>query len=137
MTKIVTPLGSAADLTYGAAVALTIASGSVTRTGTSHTITSESGSSDNLDLIAGGSDGDVITIRPTIGHDITVRHNQNAANAANILLAADTEFVMDEDDNNIRLRYDAAFDTNGAWIEASRNEQAAGGLDLGQIWGND
>ena len=122
---IVTIGASALDLTYGAAVVLTIASGSVTRTGTSHTLTSESGSSDNLDLIAGGSDGDVIVIRPTIGHNITVRHNQTAGNTNNILLAADTAFLMDEDDNNLRLRYDAAFDTNGAWIEAGRDEPPA------------
>lgn len=102
---------------------LTIASGDVTVTKSYHTIAGESGAADNLDGIVGGSDGDLLTIRPSSDSvTITVRHNQNAAATKNILLNGDSNIALDDEDDTLTLLYDAALDTNGAWIEFSRGD---------------
>ncbi|KKM18048.1 hypothetical protein LCGC14_1669620, partial [marine sediment metagenome] len=101
---------------------LTISSGSVTATGSYHTIAGESGADDNLDLIVGGVDGDLLILRPSSDAvTITVRHNQNAANANNILLSTNSAATLDDEDDVLVLLYDAGLDTNGAWIEVVRN----------------
>lgn len=59
--------------------ALTISGGSVTATRGFHTITSESGVTDDLDLIAQTTltqDTSLLYLKATTGHTITVRHNQ-------------------------------------------------------------
>lgn len=60
--------------------ALTISGGSVTATRGFHTITSEAGVTDDLDLIAQttlSQDTTLLMLKATTGHTITVRHNQS------------------------------------------------------------
>lgn len=113
------------DLIFNGATTLTIASGDVTRTGFYHSLAGESGSTDNLDGIEGGTDGQLLLLR--VSDDtvrITVRNNQNAGATKNILLAGGDQngqnYVMDDFFDQLLLIYNEALDTNGAWVEVSR-----------------
>lgn len=96
---------------FGGIEILTISGGSVARTATSsfYAIESEIGVADNLDTITGGSDGDVIIIRPVSGDTITVRDN-----IGNIQL--NSNFAMDDPADKLFLIFDASLNK---WCEAS------------------
>lgn len=96
---------------FGSIEVLTISGGSVARSATSsfYAIESEIGVADNLDTITGGSDGDVIIIRPQSGDTITVRDN-----IGNIQL--NSNFAMDDPADKLFLIYDASLNK---WCEAS------------------
>ena len=53
---------------------LTIATGAVTRTRSYHTISAQTGTTDDLDTINSGTQGDLLVIQAYAGHTITVRH---------------------------------------------------------------
>ncbi len=100
-----------AVINFGGIEVLDIAGGSVARSATSsfYAIASEIGVADNLDTITGGSDGDMIAIRPVSGDTITVRDN-----IGNIQL--NSNFSMDNPADKMLLIYDASI---SKWCEAS------------------
>lgn len=109
------------SLVFKGDTTLTIVSGDVTVTGFYHTIAGEGAANDDLIGIIGGSDGEIIVIRPSSDSvTITVKHNGSAAASDNILLNDDIDYVMDQEDDALFLLYDAGLDTNGAWFELSR-----------------
>ncbi len=135
LTGDVTVSGSGKSLTandfrLGAIVNLTISTGDVTQTGSYHSIEVETPASpDQLDGITAGADGQLLFIRPQDDTEtITVAHDQHAAATNNILLNADTNYAMDDIDDFMLLIYDAAQDTNGAWVEVSRGQGAVANL---------
>ena len=91
---------------------LTIATGSITRTGSAHTVDTQSDdSTDDLDTIAGGTDGDYITITAAnTARTIVVKDAVD-----NILTADSSDFSIDDIDKSITLRFDG---TN--WKEVAR-----------------
>lgn len=98
----------------GAVPVLTIASGSVTITNDSHQIAPESGTADTLSTIVGGYHNQILTLSSdTDTNTITVDE------AGNIKLAG--SFVMDDSDDRLTLRYNAAFNF---WSELSRADNA-------------
>lgn len=109
---------------------LTIATGDIAATQDYHRIDTEAdAASDNLDGITGGSDGDILLIRPeNTARTVVVRHNQNAANVKNILLQGGNNYTMDDDSDMLLLVYEGGIDTNGAWIEIARSVRAHGEL---------
>ena len=94
------------------ATELTISSGSITRTGSAHTVDTESdAASDDLTTIAGGTDGDYITIwAADDGRTVVVKNGSD-----NILTADGADFSIDTDDKAMTLRYDGS-----NWKEVSR-----------------
>ena len=112
---------TANDFRLGAIANIQISTGDVTQTGSYHSIETESAADDQLDGISAGSDGQLLFIRPQDDSEtITVAHDQNAAATNNILLDGNTSYAMNDIDDYMFLIYDAALDTNGAWIEISR-----------------
>jgi hypothetical protein len=103
-------------INFGTLETLTIATGVVTRTSTSSffNIAAESGSSDDLDTINGGSDGDVIVLRPDTGDTITVRDN-----IGNIQLVGN--FVMDNEADKLTLIFDSGI---SKWCEIASSGNA-------------
>jgi hypothetical protein len=103
-------------INFGAPETLTISTGVVTRTSTtSHfVIAAESGTSDDLDTINGGSDGDVIVLSPDSGDTITVRDN-----IGNLQLASN--FSMDNPADKITLIYHNAI---SKWCEITSSGNA-------------
>lgn len=102
-------------INIGAAVELTISSGAVTATAGCHTIDTQSdAASDDLDSINGGTDGDIITIRPeNAARTVVVKHG-----TGNIKLCAGEDFSMDESNDSLALQ---RFGSN--WVELSRQSQ--------------
>jgi len=100
------------------ATELTIATGSITRTGSAHTVDTESdAASDDLDTIAGGTDGDYITIRANNdARTVVVKHG-----TGNIITTDNSDFSIDTDDKSITFRYDG---TN--WREVCRAAGSGG-----------
>ena len=127
----VTIVGSGKSLTtndfrLGSISNIQIATGDVTQTGSYHSIEAETAADDQLDGISAGSDGQLLFIRPQDDAEtITVDHNKNSAATNNILLDADTSYLMNDIDDYMFLLYDVSLDTNGAWIEISRGSGAA------------
>lgn len=116
------------NLKMEAATELTMdAGGDITVTQVYHNVdTNADGASDDLDGIVGGNDGQILIIRPNDdGRTVVVRHNQNAATTKNILLSNNTNYSMDAEHDMLMLIYEAALDTNGAWVEIARG---AGGV---------
>jgi hypothetical protein len=73
----------------GAQTEVTLSSGAITITGPGqYIVTSESGATDDLTDINGGSEGDIIYLSGTSGDTITVKHD-----AAKIAIGQD--FVLD------------------------------------------
>ena len=72
-----------------AASALTIASGAVTATQNLHTITSESGTTDDLATITAAADRTLLLLQATATHTITVKHG-----TGNISLNGAVDFVL-------------------------------------------
>ena len=113
----------AADFRLDSATELTISTGDVAITQSYHRIDTQSDdATDNLDGMTGGNDGAILIIRPeNDARTVVVRHNQNAANAKNILLAGGSSATLDDIEDYVLFIYDVNLDTNGAWIELSRN----------------
>ena len=89
------------NIALDTAVELTIASGAVTKTYSHHTITVQSGSTDDLDTISGGAQGEVILIRPTDGaKTIILKHN-----TGNIWNPSTEDVTLDDADDYAVLVY--------------------------------
>ena len=97
---------------------VTIASGAITYSSAYMVVDTEGGaSSDNLDTINGGVDGDEVSIRSTTGaRDITIR--DNGTSGGNILLKKNLDVLLDESYDMITLKYRGS---DGNWFEVSRS----------------
>ena len=103
---------------------LTISSGAITPTQFWHTVDTESdASSDNLDTIAAGFDGEFLLLRPANdARTILVRHNQAPGATNNILNADnDADINMTAINRSVLFQYQVDRDTNGAWAEITRS----------------
>ncbi|KKM71311.1 hypothetical protein LCGC14_1431890, partial [marine sediment metagenome] len=126
----------AADFRLDSATELTLdASGDIAITQSYHRVdTLSDAGTGNLDGMTGGNDGAILLIRPeNDGRTVIVRHNQNAANAKNILLAGDDSATLAGISDYIMFIYDVNLDTNGAWIEISRSTEASAYFDADAI----
>lgn len=104
-------VGPDGELNFGAAVQLTIALGAITATKSYHTVETEGGAStDDLDTIGGGTEGDVLAIRPANGSHTVVAKNATG----NLRLNGD--YSMDEAVSTLTLLFDGS-----NWLELSRN----------------
>lgn len=101
----------------GAPSTLTIASGTVTVTGRYHLIDTEAAAaSDNLAGMAGGSDGDIVAIRPANdARTVVVTHEDTEATTATerFNLPGDASITLDDVDDMLPVVYDS---TIGRWI---------------------
>jgi hypothetical protein len=99
------------------ATSVTISSGAITYSSAYMVIDTEGGaSSDNLDTINGGVDGDEVSIRPASGiRNITIRDN---ISGGNILLKKNLDVLLDESYDMVTLKYRAS---DGYWFEVSRS----------------
>ena len=89
------------NIALDTAVELTIASGAVTKTYSHHTITVQSGVTDDLDTISGGAQGEVILIRATDGaKTIILKHN-----TGNIWNPSTEDVTLDDADDYAVLVY--------------------------------
>lgn len=90
------------NIALEAAVELTISSGAVTKTYSHHTIDTESdAASDDLVTINGGSEGEVILLRPASGaRTVIVKHN-----TGNIWLPGGADISLDDSDDYLLLIY--------------------------------
>ena len=103
--------------------ALTISSGDITPKVKLVIVAAESGTADNLDGIvttnipagSGDADGAELLLMADAGDTITIRHNQNAAATKNILTDTGADIAM-TGNMVLRLLYNIALDTNGAWV---------------------
>jgi hypothetical protein len=88
---------------YEDAAALTIAAGVITRTQVYHRVdTQGGGATDNLDTINGGTEGDILVIRPeNDARTIVVRHN-----IGNIWLINGSDITLDDAEDHLLLIYD-------------------------------
>jgi len=107
-----------ANIALEAAVALTIATGAVTKTKTYHTLIVEGGAgagADQLDTVAGGSEGEILILKAsTSGANDTVTI-ANGTGAGAFILAGGVNFAMDHVDDRI------VFLHNGTeWVELAR-----------------
>jgi len=105
-------LGTTGFFNLGTESELTISSGAITITRSRHSIDTESDdAADSLSTINGGSVGDILLLRQSNnGRDITI------IDTANIRLAGNADFVMENLDSNIVL-----LKTGANWIELSRS----------------
>jgi len=106
------------DEAAGDTVVVTASLGKITITAGEHTVfTQAEAASDNLDVIKGGREGDIIILRPAhAARDIVVKHN-----GARILLAGGADFTMDELSDILVLYAISAT----LWFEISRSENHA------------
>lgn len=107
------------NIALGAAVELTIATGAITKTKTYHTITVQGGAgagSDQLDSCAGGSEGDILILKPTTTGGSDTVTIADGTGAGTFILEAGAAFAMDHvDDRWIGIH-------NGTeWVEISRS----------------
>lgn len=106
-------------LGLGVAGSLTIATGAVTVTKTYHSIVVEGGTgsgNDQLDSASGGSEGDILILKPaTSGGSDTVTV-ADATGAGKFILAGAANFGMDSVDDRIMFIH------NGTeWVEIARS----------------
>jgi hypothetical protein len=102
-------------LNYGASGALVIATGAITITKSFHKIDTEaSAATDDLAIINGGVDGDVLILKAVDNARTVVVKD----GSGNILLAGDMS--LDSNADTLSLIYD-----NGSWLETSRSNNAA------------
>lgn len=95
----------------------TISSGAITATQTNTSIEPETGTADDLDTINGGTDGDIIIIRPhTFGDTITVKHG-----TGNIYLNAGADEAMNNRLDRVMLVFDGVFNY---WVGVSESNNA-------------
>ena len=98
-------------VSVGAPTLLTISAGSVTATTGRHSIEVESGTTDDLNSIAGGTAGQLLLISSATGWPIVVKHN-----VGNIALAGGSDVTLSGMGDMLFLRYDA---TLSRWIQTS------------------
>ena len=89
--------------------------GEVTKTGSYHQIKAEIGSSDDLDRILGGSEGDVLVMTPGGGHTITFVDSGASPNR----LKLNGNFVADANQDSLTVIFNG---TN--WVELSRSNNS-------------
>lgn len=107
-------LTASSQLNLAAQTQLTIATGIVTATKSYHTVDTEAGvSSDDLNAINGGEDGDILVIRAANDSRTVVAKNNTGA-ADNLKLNGD--FTMDDAKDTLTLIHDGS-----NWIELSRS----------------
>jgi hypothetical protein len=82
---------------YGAAAALTVSGGIITKTQAYHKVEGESAAADDIDTISGGAEGEVLIIRPN-GQAITLKDG-----TGNLDLNGD--IILSSDDDHIALIY--------------------------------
>lgn len=106
-----------ARLSIGADVSLTIATGAVTTTRTNHLLGTEGGAStDDLDTINGGTEGDFLTLGlATASNNVVVKHN-----TGNIQLHGGNDVELDVVTDQLFLKYNG-----NDWVELGRNLAAA------------
>lgn len=107
---------SSGFLNVGSASEVTInSSGAITATKTYHEVdTYSDASSDNLDTINGGSEGDILILKSVNNsRDTTIR--DTAVSGGNISLDGGVQFVLSSTSDRIVLMYDGAY-----WQELSR-----------------
>jgi hypothetical protein len=75
----------------GSEIELTIDTGEITKTQTYHRVAAETGTTDQLDTINGGIDGDLIIIIPRTGDTITIREVGNIVTQGSSVNVTDTE----------------------------------------------
>ncbi len=99
-------------LNLGPAEPLTIVAGAITITRSFHKVDTQFGaSSDDLDFILGGNEGDVLILRPTnSSHDVKLRDG-----VGNLKL--DSTYTMTTDTDTITLIYNGLF-----WLEVARSK---------------
>lgn len=99
---------------FASATELTINGGSITATQTYHTVDTEGdAANDDLDTVAGGSEGDLLILRAeNAGRTVTCKDG-----TGNLLLAGD--FDLDDTADTIMLIYDGS-----NWLELSRSNNA-------------
>ena len=107
------------NIALEAAVELTINAGAVTKTKAYHTITVEGGAgsgNDQLDSVAGGSEGDTLILKATTSGGADTVTIADGTGAGTFILAGGANFVMDHVDDRIMLIH------NGTeWVEISRS----------------
>lgn len=97
------------QLNFGVATEVTIASGAITITGSHHRVDTESNaSSDDLDQIDGGAEGDILLLRlENAGRQVIVKHN-----TGNIYLASEADFALSSIHKTLALHYNGTKWTN-------------------------
>jgi hypothetical protein len=114
-TNPLTKLQVDGDVAFEQGLDLDISSEEITVTHTYHAIKAESGTSDELDKVNGGSvSGQILILRTYIGHTITVK---DGAVGGNIQLSDD--FTMHSVQDTLTLMYDATY---SSWLEISRSD---------------
>jgi len=110
------------------AVALTIASGAITKTRSHHTVDTEGGASaDYLDTINGGSEGEALLIRPANGARVTILRS----GIGNILLPSGGTMSLDNAGKYVLLIFNG---TNWCVISgAGSTGGGSGDLDGGDV----
>jgi fibronectin-binding autotransporter adhesin len=105
-------------LNLGAPSELTISGGDITATRSYHIIDTESNAStDDLDNIFGGTDGDILILRSaSSSRDTTIR--DNSVSSGNIHLDGSTQFQMSNTLDKIMFIYDGF---TSQWAELSRS----------------
>lgn len=98
-TRLTRSLSAVGNLNFAAATLLTIASGSITATQNFHRVDTESSAStDNLDTITAGTEGQVLFLRQNnSARDIVIRHAQGnivCAGGANVTLSTTADMVI-------------------------------------------
>lgn len=79
---------------YGAAAALTVSSGVITKTQAYHKVAGEGAAADDVDTISGGAEGDLLIIRPN-GYALTLKNGTgNLDLEADVYLPADTDHAL-------------------------------------------
>ena len=106
-------IGAGGAINLGASPTLTIASGVITVTKSTHKIDTEgAAATDNLDTINGGTDGDILILRTANGaRDVTIKNG-----TGNLRTVGD--FTLDFREDRIMLQYDGDL---GVWVEVSRS----------------
>lgn len=100
-------------LNFGAGQTATIASGAITATKSYVVLAGEGATTDDLDTISGGTEGDIVVLRTTTGsYTITIKDG-----TGNLNLNGD--FAMDSNKDIITLIYDGS-----SWDEISRTSNA-------------
>ena len=114
------PFSSESVALLTAATELTISAGSVTATQSHHTIDTQSdAASDDLDTISGGTDGELLYIRPEhTDRTVVLKHG-----TGNIYTATGNDISMESTSHYVLLIYDS---TVGGWIVLTENTPVDG-----------
>ena len=98
---------------------LTISTGSITVTGTYHTVAGEGAANDNLDtIVAGSADGQIVILRKaSAAHDITVRNGNG-----NIYLNSATDFNLNHRRDTLMLMWCAEL---SEWLQVGGSGNAS------------